>query len=174
MAPLQLLLSGPQYLLLQLLSQVESPNSLYGAIHPGPPRYHRRGTGSGEESGLESGPQLTPLHLGIQASPAQMARGFRVKPGGDRAFGVGLGWQGPLVTRSGRASRDPPRAEREGPGTFALSCPLCASHGGLSACGGLPMPGDLSVPPATELQLGPLVLATPPPALPSQPRPENG
>lgn len=136
MAPLQLILSGPQYLLPQLLSQVESPNSLYGAILPGPPRYRRPGTGSGEESGLESGPQLTPLPLGIP-SPARMDQGFRVQQRGDRALRVGLD---PLVTSSGRASRDPPRAEREGPGTFALSCPLCASHGGLSACGGYPVP----------------------------------
>lgn len=54
MAPLQLILSGPQYLLLQLLSQAESPNSLYGATLPGPRRYRSPGTGSGEESGLES------------------------------------------------------------------------------------------------------------------------
>lgn len=32
--------------------------------------------------------------------------------------------------------------------------PLCARLGGLSACGGFPVRGDISVPPAPERKLG--------------------
>jgi hypothetical protein len=69
-APLWLILWGSEYLLLQLLSQAEPPNSLYSAILPGPPETTQVWDSfREEESGLEPDPQLTPPPQGTPPFP---------------------------------------------------------------------------------------------------------
>lgn len=171
--PLGLILSGPQYLLLQLLSQVESPNSLYGATLSGPQSYRRPGTGSGEESGLEPGPQLTSLPLGIP-SPAPKGRGFRVQQG--EAEPSGWGWAGRAPWQHAPAARPVTLHARSGK-VRALSprhAPFAPASGACQPAAGCRCLETSQCRQLRNASSVPLVLATPPPALPSQPRPENG
>lgn len=172
MAPLQLILSGPQYLLLQLLSQVETPNSLSGALLSGPQCYRRPGTGSGEESGLEPGPQLTPRPLGISA-PAPKGRGFGVQQG--EAEPSGWGWAARASWQHAPAARPMTLHSRSGK-VRALSPSHVPFEPASGACQPAAGSRSLETSPCRQLRnasSAPLVLATPPPALPSQPRPEN-
>lgn len=119
----------------------------------GPQCYCRPGTGSGEEFGLEPEPQLTPLPLETP-SPAPKGRGFRVQQG--EAEPSGWGWAGRAPWQHARAAR-PVTLHEQGGKVRALSprhAPFAPASGGLPACSGFPVPGDLSVPPALERELG--------------------